>query len=276
MSTYPGSYRIKNVETGTYLTMTSTGSKTSVTCAQSESGDKKSLWQLVPARDGKFKLKNVEHNLEAQTGQDFAMVGELKGHSWFIRDGTSGQKIIHTGKSNFVLEFVKVILAPPFFVAVLQLKADKSQKSQRWTFESAYAVPLAVYVIKNVKTGTVMDLAGAREGAGVQIFGYSFNGGGNQKWDIKPGTGPLDITIRSVLTNAYAAYPTAQQDENLQTSLEPQEFVITAADKGYYISPVKRSDQVIDLAGADAADGTRICLWVKENSDHQKWYFEQV
>ncbi|CEL61495.1 hypothetical protein RSOLAG1IB_12466 [Rhizoctonia solani AG-1 IB] len=266
MTTYSGAYRIKNAETGTYMTMTSTGTKTSIVCAQADKEDKKSLWRLVATRDGKYKLRNLEHNLEAHTGQDFSMIGEPNGHSWFVRDGTGGEKIIHTGNNEVILELVKA-------TKKVQLKVDKSQKNQRWIFETIYLVAPATYVIKNVKTGTVMDLEGAKEGEGVRIIGFHKNGSANQKWNLQPGDG-INMTICSAATNTYAGYPTFEQGATLRSSAKPHNYSIIQADKGFYIAPVEKPDHVLDLSGAGEADNTEICLWAKHGGDHQKWHFE--
>jgi hypothetical protein len=79
---------------------------------------------------------------------------------------------------------VKRALVERYFTILIlkvQLKVDKSQKNQRWIFETIYLVAPATYVIKNVKTGTVMDLEGAKEGEGVRIIGFHKNGSANQK-----------------------------------------------------------------------------------------------
>lgn len=266
MATYCGAYRIKNVETGTYMTMTSTGTKTSIVCTQAEEGDKKSLWRFVPTREGKYKLRNLEHNLEAHTGPDFSMIGEPSGHSWLVKDGTGNEKIIHTGTNEVILELVKA-------TKKVQLKVDKSQKNQRWIFETVYLVAPGSYFIKNVKTGTVMDLEGGKEGEGVKIIGFEAKGTANQKWELGPGDG-VNVTIRNAAISAYAGYPTFNQGAVLQSSSKPQNFSITLADNGFYISPPEKPDHVVDLSGAGQANGTEICLWIKHGGDHQKWRFE--
>ncbi|CAE6503566.1 unnamed protein product [Rhizoctonia solani] len=282
MAAYPGVYRIKNVETGTYMTMTSTGTKTSIVCSEAGERDKQSLWRLVAVSGGKHKLRNLEHNLEAHTGQDFYMIGEPNGHSWLIRNENGDERIIDSGNHNVILEGVKA-------TKKVQLKLDKSQKNQRWIFEPAsdpdrdtepqlppgdYPVSPDIYILKNVKTGTVMDLDGAKEGENVRIFGFQANGGTNQKWNIQPGSKAPSMTIRCLATDTYAAYPAFEQGATLRSSAQPHEYDITSADKGFYISPVQKSDYVLDLTGAGEADETEICLWVKHTGDHQKWYFE--
>ena len=37
------------------------------------------------------------------------------------------------------------------------------------------------YTLKNVKTGTVLDLSGGHGDEGADVFGYQHNGGNNQK-----------------------------------------------------------------------------------------------
>ncbi|KAG8709253.1 hypothetical protein FRC11_005741, partial [Ceratobasidium sp. 423] len=171
----------------------------------------------------------------------------------------------------------------------VQLKLDKSQKNQRWIFEPAsnpdqgtepqlplpgdYPISPGIYVLKNVKTGTVIDLDGAKGGENVRIFGFQANGGANQKWNIQPGNEPPNVTIRCFATDTYAAYSAFEQGATLRSSAQPHEYIITPADKGFYISPVQKPDYVLDLSGAGEANETEICLWAKHTGDHQKWYF---
>ncbi|ELU37038.1 ricin-type beta-trefoil lectin domain-containing protein [Rhizoctonia solani AG-1 IA] len=125
----------------------------------------------------------------------------------------------------------------------------------------------------NVKTGTVMDLEGGKEGEGVKIIGFEAKGTSNQKWELGPGDG-VNVTIRNAAISAYAGYPTFNQGAVLQSSSKPQNFSITLADNGFYISPPEKPDHVVDLSGAGQANGTEICLWIKHGGDHQKWRFE--
>ncbi|CAE6443932.1 unnamed protein product [Rhizoctonia solani] len=197
------------------------------------------------------------------------MIGEPNGHSWFIRAGTGDERIIHTGSNNVIMEVVKT-------TNKVQLKLDKSQKNQRWIIEPLRPVLPAIYVIKNVKTGTVMDLEHSTKGEGVKIFGFQPNGGANQKWKIQAGSKAPNVAICSVATDAYAAYPTLEKGENLRSSNKSQEYIISLADKGFHISPVQQPEYVLDMSGAGEANETEICLWIKHDGDHQKWYFEAV
>ncbi|KAF8751242.1 hypothetical protein RHS01_08663 [Rhizoctonia solani] len=110
-------------------------------------------------------------------------------------------------------------------------------------------------------------------GEGVKIIGFEAKGTANQKWELGPGDG-VNVTIRNAAISAYAGYPTFNQGAVLQSSSKPQNFSITLADNGFYISPPEKPDHVVDLSGAGQANGTEICLWIKHGGDHQKWRFE--
>ncbi|KDN37498.1 hypothetical protein RSAG8_10097, partial [Rhizoctonia solani AG-8 WAC10335] len=85
MATYSGVYRIKNVGTGHYLTMTTAAPDQPVTCAQTNAGDKKSLWRITSLPDGTSKFKNEEHNLELQRpAKSVNIYGAQEGFAFYI------------------------------------------------------------------------------------------------------------------------------------------------------------------------------------------------
>ncbi|KAG9082431.1 hypothetical protein FRC06_005071, partial [Ceratobasidium sp. 370] len=89
------------------------------------------------------------------------------------------------------------------------------------------------YVLKNVKTGTVFDLSRGAANEGADIFGYQYNGGNNQKWQVQPTGHGQNMTIRNLETGTYAAFPNQsfQQGIFVKASSQPQEYTIAAADK---------------------------------------------
>jgi len=134
------------------------------------------------------------------------------------------------------------------------------------------------YVLKNVKTGTVFDLSRGMANEGADIFGYQSNGGNNQKWQVQPTGHGQNMTIRNLETNTYAAFPNQsfQQGILVKASSQPQEFTLTAADRGIYISPAQQPGYVLDLARGSDENGTEICVWQNNQQDNQKWYFERA
>jgi len=139
-------------------------------------------------------------------------------------------------------------------------------------------VPPGTYTLKNVKTGTVLDLSHGESNEGADIFGYDHNGGNNQKWLVQPTGQGQNITIRNVESNSYASFPgqSFAQGVLVKGSTQPQEFTIAAADKGFYISPTQQPGYVLDLVHGSDKNGTKVCVWQNNQQDNQKWYFERA
>lgn len=134
------------------------------------------------------------------------------------------------------------------------------------------------YTLKNVKTGTVLDLSRGESNEGADVFGYEHNGGNNQKWQVQPTGHGQNMTIRNLESNSYAAFPgqSFAQGVLVKGSTQPQEFTILAADKGFYVSPVQQPGYVLDLVHGSDKNGTKVCVWQNNQQDNQKWYFERA
>ncbi|KAG8739582.1 hypothetical protein FRC10_005410 [Ceratobasidium sp. 414] len=271
MSEFPDTYRLRNAQSGTFMTLDVIQGRPIV--GQSTANDEKSIWKIVPVSTGGYKLKNEASGLEAH--MDGASGGKLFGAAsgtvWSIQKTANNELAIQAyARNTYVVELDQIRLVP-----------NKSAKNQLWIIDIAkpqerYPFPPGIYVIKNVKTGTVIDLQRGAPGEGISILGFQFNDGANQKWDIQGSGNGSNMTIRSVATGAYAAYPSFEQGALLKSSAQPHEYIVTAADKGYYFAPVQKPDHVVDLTKGFEADETEICLWIKHTQDHQKWYVERA
>ncbi|KAF8606946.1 ricin B-like lectin [Ceratobasidium sp. AG-I] len=134
------------------------------------------------------------------------------------------------------------------------------------------------YTLKNVKTGTVLDLSGGHGNEGADVIGYHHNGGNNQKWQVQPTGHGQNVTIRNLESNSFAAFPgqSFAQGVLVKGSSQSQEYTIAAADKGFFISPTQQPGYVLDLVNGSDKNGTKICVWQNNQQDNQKWYFERA
>ncbi|KAG9126054.1 hypothetical protein FRC07_005088 [Ceratobasidium sp. 392] len=134
------------------------------------------------------------------------------------------------------------------------------------------------YILKNVKTGTVLDLSRGEANEGADVFGYEHNGGNNQKWQVQPTGHGQNFTIRNLESNSYASFPgqSFAQGVLVKGSSQPQEYTFAAADKGIFISPTQQPGYVLDLVHGSDKNGTKICVWQNNQQDNQKWYFERA
>ncbi|CAE6433910.1 hypothetical protein RSOLAG1IB_07309 [Rhizoctonia solani AG-1 IB] len=300
MSVQPGVYRIKNVETGKYIVLTSGANNTTITGAAAAAGDKKALWRVVSS-GGKFKLKNLEFNKECNISETIYAFGSDSGYEWNIESTGSGSHFIDTGIEGVILELDKASNK-------VQMSPSNGSKNQHWIFETApdpnqssgggntgggdggdtgdanyqprpdaYHIPEGTYVIRNLKARTVVDLERSTGGENVRVFGYQENGGANQKWQIKPSGKAPAVSILCVATSKYAAFPDFKANTTLRSSSQPQEFFIIPADKGaFYIVPINKQGYVWNLTGGSSTNETEIRTVHNYGVDEQKWLFERV
>ncbi|KAG9126185.1 hypothetical protein FRC07_004539 [Ceratobasidium sp. 392] len=125
-----------------------------------------------------------------------------------------------------------------------------------------------IYTIRSVKTGTIIDLDSAIDGEGANIFGFEGNGGANQHWHVMPSGNGANMTIQNVATDEYAAFPKHEQSVTLLSSFQAAEWIITKADKEFYIALAELPTHVVDLTNGLEAKKTVICLWIKHTKDH--------
>ncbi|CAE6495567.1 unnamed protein product, partial [Rhizoctonia solani] len=129
------------------------------------------------------------------------------------------------------------------------------------------------YFIKNVMTGTVVDLHASNTAEGTVIDAYHYVGGNNQKVDLS-GYGQ-HLIIRSVHSNSYIWVPYQLHASEILTksSYTPQQWDISKVDRGFYISPVQYPEYVLDLFHGSDVNHAKIGLWKNLHADNHKWYF---
>ncbi|KAG9079660.1 hypothetical protein FS749_008329 [Ceratobasidium sp. UAMH 11750] len=132
MSEYPGTYRLRNAQSGTFMTMDIKQGQP-ILDYQAGEKDKKSMWQIVPVSTGGYKLKNVEYGLEAH--MDGASGGKLfgapSGTVWSIRKTLTNELEIQAYVRNtYVVELDQD-------GAIIRLVQNKSTKNQRWVIDIA-------------------------------------------------------------------------------------------------------------------------------------------
>ncbi|CUA76977.1 hypothetical protein RSOLAG22IIIB_06424 [Rhizoctonia solani] len=135
----------------------------------------------------------------------------------------------------------------------------------------------ATYTIKNVRTGTVLDLWDGRSEEGTPVQGFSSHGGDNQKWRLKwTGTGN-QVTLQNVKGRTYiGAASNIHNSVKVVGSKTAVPLVIVAADKGYAIEAYPSRLHVLDLKESNPADETPVIFFNNNGTDNQKWYFEKV
>jgi len=138
------------------------------------------------------------------------------------------------------------------------------------------AVSAGTYYIRNVHTGTALDLAGGSSEDGTRVIGYSAGTGNNQQWILEGGF--QGYTIKNGQSGTYASYQNHETPADgilLTGNNNKVEWDVKQADQGYQIF-LAGTNLVLDLASGDASDGAKICLWTNKGENNQKWNFTQA
>ncbi|CAE6471040.1 hypothetical protein RSOLAG22IIIB_13775 [Rhizoctonia solani] len=133
------------------------------------------------------------------------------------------------------------------------------------------------YMIKNVSTGTVLDLWHGKPDEGTAVQGFSSHGGDNQKWRLKwTGTGN-QVTLQNVKGRTYiGAASNIHNSVKVVGSKTAVPLFIVAAGKGYAIEAASSRLHVLDLKESNPANETPVIFYNNNATDNQKWYFEKV
>lgn len=137
------------------------------------------------------------------------------------------------------------------------------------------AVQPGTYFIRNVHTGTALDLAGGAANDGTRVIGYSAGSGNNQKWTLEPGL--KGYRLKNAQSGTYCGYQRHESPTDgvlLTGNNNSVEWDVRQADQGYQLF-LAGTNYVLDLASGDASDGAKICLWTNKGGNNQKWNFQQ-
>ncbi|CAE6451225.1 unnamed protein product [Rhizoctonia solani] len=232
-----GIYRIKHVSTGTLLTMSK----------QIIGSPKDAGQESKDAKNGHYYF-HMQWNHYVARMDDTDKIAKLA-------------RAQYTANEKWIFEFVGPL--------------DKTIPEPTLHQHIHYPFAPGDYKITNVGTGTVMDLE-TGSGTNPKVVGNQANGSDSQKWHLRPTATGTNMAIKT-LGGKMTGLSDLRQGTivELFNSVDTNYMLtFTPADKGFWISPIAYPFFVYDLTGANPADGTEICLWPKNDQDHQKWYFD--
>ncbi|CAE6400128.1 unnamed protein product [Rhizoctonia solani] len=133
-----------------------------------------------------------------------------------------------------------------------------------------------VYILKNVATGTVLDLWHGSAGEDTPVTGYELHGGDNQKARC-----PNYISYRGlendagtgVVSGTYLSFKFVRPGTAVIASASPQRWRLCACDSGHVLEPVAHPGYALDLTGSDPSNETPVILYPNYATSNQKWYF---
>jgi hypothetical protein len=281
-----GAFHIKNVETGQYASVDGGYNSSKI-----HASGNPSTWYLPQEGDGSvfITLAGTNYVVDLDMGKkDNGTTIHLwektgaKQQKWFFEkiNDNSGQhqqpyqQQPHQQQQPPQQQPQQTYQPPPQQQQQPPQQPQQPQQPQ----EPPCPVSPGTYFLKNVKTGTVIDLSRGESNEGADVFGYDHNGGNNQKWQLQPSGHGQRMTLRNVQTNTYASFPgqSFAQGVLVKASNQAQEYTIVAADRGFYIQPVQQPGYVLDLVHGSDKNGTKICVWQNNQQDNQKWYFERA
>ncbi|MFN3782716.1 MAG: RICIN domain-containing protein [Spirosomataceae bacterium] len=180
--------------------------------------------------------------------------------------------------------------ANPGTVDVMQYNMDvKNDARFQWIFEALpqleYVEP-AQYVIQNVATGKVLDVAGWGTALGTKVNQWWYGGGANQKFDLKPSG--LGYTIGPMHTSGKFLNVCGCQNFNgfgisiWTPYMEVEKFkidLITYENNGNPIFGIKSLYSNLSVGVHDANNPTVIqhdVFWGVENDARFQWRFIKI
>jgi hypothetical protein len=297
MSLSSGVYRIKNAKSGTYLDA-SVKSPGKVHGWDSRPDNMNQQWR-VEESGGTWTLQN------AGSGQYLSASGSSDGTNVRTSDNPTRWNLDRRGNGYVILAqgsngTVDLDEGNDKNGTSVNIWNDSDGLEQRWEFEQVSGghgggyvwrsdsgvqpagqysgvLPLACYHVRNVHTGTALDLSGSSPADGTRVIGYQAGGDANQRWDLESGS--QGYRIRNKAAGSYLGFQSHEQVQDgllLTGNKNPIEWVLKQADQGYQVHLASNENLVLDLASGDASDGAKICLWSNNGQNNQKWNFQRV
>ncbi|KAF8601625.1 kinase-like protein [Ceratobasidium sp. AG-I] len=129
------------------------------------------------------------------------------------------------------------------------------------------------YTIKNVDTGTALDLWYGSSSEHIPVTGFRSHGEENQQWRLEWDDTGSNITLRNVKSKTYLSLKGFRVGMPVTCSATPQRWTVSTAGKGYVLEPANHHGYALDLSAGNPADETPIILQPNYAADNQQWHF---
>ncbi|WP_430788699.1 RICIN domain-containing protein [Actinoplanes sp. G11-F43] len=135
--------------------------------------------------------------------------------------------------------------------------------------------PATYYRLTNRNSGKVADVVSSSQANSAEVKQYSWNGGGNQKWEFRDAGGGyfqivaqhsgkcLDVASGSTADNANIVQYTCGTGTNQQW-----QWVATG---GYHQLKARHSGKCLDVVSSNTADGADITQYTCGTGNNQQW-----
>ncbi len=295
-----GLTRIKDKESGKYLSLNSSESRYSPYITQREysANDSSQLWVVEDAGSGAVAIYasvNSDYCLDVSS----ASTSEGTSVGLYLNNGTNAQKwvlystsvdvqggktvddgiyaISLKGASSKVLDVADGSTSNG---ANVQVWDSNGTAAQKFRFECGSD---GFYTITNLKSGKVLDCASGGVLPGTNVQQYSSNSTDAQKWAVRANTDgsyslickanglALDVDGTASGSNARAWELTKADSQSFNLDSVKTERVL--ADGTYLISSSLNRFKVLDVASGSSSNGARIQLYNSNMTAAQKYTF---
>ncbi|CAE6516447.1 unnamed protein product [Rhizoctonia solani] len=298
MTISPGVYRIRNAKTNTVVDQSGSANKI---IAWKQHGGANQQWFFQLSGDG-VVFRSVEY------GQYVYTTSMHSGGRIFPSNNLTTWNLSQDGNewaislpgTNYVIEIEGGSEASG---ASIRLSDNLGLKHQRWAFEKisdgqpqqlkqppqqsfqqiqqppiSFLISPGIYFLRSVMSGSLVTLYGGSADEGAEISGCSDSSGNHQKWQLQPTGHGQNMTLRNVHTNTYLWFRSQSFVPSfpVNSSYKPQEYVITAANNGFYVSPAQRPGYALSLLHGSSENRTEISLWHNDQQENQKWHFDRA
>ena len=255
---------------------------------------------------------NVGHNPDANMDEIYGDYGCIRMRGWaFDRDKTDEALAIHVyidgqfaggcraekeradinnaygvGSYHGFNEAIDTDKVGQHTVAVYALNVGNGANTTLWN-GTVYIKPKngvnniedGTYIISSGVDGQmVMDISGASTDNGTNTMIHLYNGGENQKFEVKKcGDGRYQIIAKHSQKCVTVANGNKENGANIEqnenSGLDSQKWILVDAGNGFYFIYDSNSGRCIDLQNADATDGNNIRIYDSNQSPAQMWKF---
>lgn len=252
-------------------------------------------WNIKYLGDGYYSIKSVLNNnfsLDVYGAKPIGPGTNIQLYSynggnnqkWIIKDAGDGNYYIISDCNNLYLDVYKGVATNG---ANIQLYTSNGGNNQKFKFvtttpeQPKQTISDGTYVIQSALNNKMaMDLNRSLTNNGTNIQLYSYNGGNNEKWNVKHlGNGYYSITTSlsdNMSLDVYGAKPIGP-GTNLQLYTfnggDNQKWIIKDAGDGYYYLVSKGSGLYIDVSNNSTANGTNILMYSYNGGNNQKFKF---
>lgn len=295
---YGSYYRIKNVNSGKYLNVFNSSSRTKLT--QTSNLSDNSIWQVAISKDGYIKLANQSSSsnmmvidvpaASKENGVQLQIWGSSVGDHQELKlkdngDGTFGilTKISGDTKALDVYGYSKDEGAN-----IIQYNYVASN-NQKWIFEKVnYNKPIVnggIYILRNVNSNCYLDVVNGEDVNGTNVRQWTGNGEEAQKFKVvSTGDGYYkfisQVGSKTRVLDVNGNKATDGQNISLYEDRGTDNQKFNLIDKGndtYIISTkVSSGKSVIEVKNASKTKGANVQQWTSNNNNCQRWRFERV